>query len=59
MCHEKEGKINVSGPGGVNSRIFCAHIPIATCENQPDVIKGGLIPILRMEARRLPARVRT
>jgi hypothetical protein len=26
MCREKEGKINVSAPGGVNSRIFCAHM---------------------------------
>jgi hypothetical protein len=26
MCREKEGKINVLASGGVDSRIFCAHM---------------------------------
>jgi len=36
---------------------FARTWPIATCENQLDVINGGLIPILRMGASRLPVRV--
>ena len=31
---------------------FARTWPIATCENQLDVINGGLIPILRMGASR-------
>jgi hypothetical protein len=38
---------------------FARTWPIAARENQPDVINGGLIPILRMGASRLPVRVRT
>ena len=38
---------------------FARTWPIATCENQMDVINGELIPILRMGASRLPVLVRT
>ena len=47
-------------PLGELSHAYFAHTwPIATCENQLDVINEGLIPILHMGASRRPVRVRT